>query len=169
MRLSTAQSFRTLRADAGCSIPRRGLCRRRALLRQCESLPPGAFVETRNLFRRNFDLVAPDSISKEEVIDETIAAALGDGRRQRQTISTSQSGSPSSPGSTAWPTRMPSMNFPDPTEATAAPCTWKIQPASRTSRPATNPNCNSISPTKPSPKNRHRRRAATPERDRRLR
>ncbi len=37
------------------------------------------FVEREIYFREASDLVAPDSISKEEVIDETIAAALGDG------------------------------------------------------------------------------------------
>jgi DNA-directed RNA polymerase specialized sigma24 family protein/ribosome-associated translation inhibitor RaiA len=37
------------------------------------------FVEREIYFRETSDLVAPDSISKEEVIDETIAAALGEG------------------------------------------------------------------------------------------
>jgi DNA-directed RNA polymerase specialized sigma24 family protein/ribosome-associated translation inhibitor RaiA len=37
------------------------------------------FVEREIYFRETYDLVAPDSLSKEEVIDETIAAALGDG------------------------------------------------------------------------------------------
>jgi RNA polymerase sigma factor (sigma-70 family) len=37
------------------------------------------FVEREIYFREASDLVAPDSISKEEVIDETIAAALGEG------------------------------------------------------------------------------------------
>ena len=37
------------------------------------------FVEREIYFREASDLIAPDSISKEEVIDETIAAALGDG------------------------------------------------------------------------------------------
>jgi len=37
------------------------------------------FVERAIYFREASDLVAQDSISKEEVIDETIAAALGDG------------------------------------------------------------------------------------------
>jgi DNA-directed RNA polymerase specialized sigma24 family protein/ribosome-associated translation inhibitor RaiA len=37
------------------------------------------FVEREIYFREASDLVAPDSISKEEVIDETIAAALGGG------------------------------------------------------------------------------------------
>jgi RNA polymerase sigma factor (sigma-70 family) len=37
------------------------------------------FVEREIYFRETSDLVMPDSISKEEVIDETIAAALGDG------------------------------------------------------------------------------------------
>jgi RNA polymerase sigma factor (sigma-70 family) len=37
------------------------------------------FVEREIYFREASDLVAPGSISKEEVIDETIAAALGDG------------------------------------------------------------------------------------------
>jgi len=36
------------------------------------------FVEREIYFRETADLIAPDSISKEEVIDETIAAALGD-------------------------------------------------------------------------------------------
>jgi DNA-directed RNA polymerase specialized sigma24 family protein/ribosome-associated translation inhibitor RaiA len=37
------------------------------------------FVEREIYFRETSDLIAPDSISQEEVIDETIAAALGDG------------------------------------------------------------------------------------------
>jgi RNA polymerase sigma factor (sigma-70 family) len=37
------------------------------------------FVEREIYFREASDLIAPDSISKDEVIDETIAAALGDG------------------------------------------------------------------------------------------
>ena len=37
------------------------------------------FVEREIYFREASDLMAPDSISKEEVIDETIAAALGEG------------------------------------------------------------------------------------------
>ena len=40
------------------------------------------FVEREIYFREAADLVAADSISKEEVIDETIAAALGDGDAQ---------------------------------------------------------------------------------------
>ena len=38
------------------------------------------FVEREIYFRETSDMVAEDSISKEEVIDETIAAALGDGQ-----------------------------------------------------------------------------------------
>jgi RNA polymerase sigma factor (sigma-70 family) len=37
------------------------------------------FVEREIYFREASDLIAPDSITKDEVIDETIAAALGDG------------------------------------------------------------------------------------------
>jgi DNA-directed RNA polymerase specialized sigma24 family protein/ribosome-associated translation inhibitor RaiA len=37
------------------------------------------FVEREIYFRELQDFIAPDSVSKEEVIDETIAAALGDG------------------------------------------------------------------------------------------
>jgi DNA-directed RNA polymerase specialized sigma24 family protein/ribosome-associated translation inhibitor RaiA len=37
------------------------------------------FVEREIYFREAQDLISPDSISKDEVIDETIAAALGDG------------------------------------------------------------------------------------------
>jgi RNA polymerase sigma factor (sigma-70 family) len=37
------------------------------------------FVEREIYFREAFDFIAPDSITKDEVIDETIAAALGDG------------------------------------------------------------------------------------------
>jgi len=36
------------------------------------------FVEREIYFREAFDFIAPDSITKDEVIDETIAAALGD-------------------------------------------------------------------------------------------
>lgn len=39
------------------------------------------FVEREIYFRETAELVAPDYISKEEVIDETIAAALADGQR----------------------------------------------------------------------------------------
>jgi DNA-directed RNA polymerase specialized sigma24 family protein/ribosome-associated translation inhibitor RaiA len=37
------------------------------------------FVEREIYFREAFDLMAPDCVTKDEVIDETIAAALGDG------------------------------------------------------------------------------------------
>jgi DNA-directed RNA polymerase specialized sigma24 family protein/ribosome-associated translation inhibitor RaiA len=40
------------------------------------------FVEREIYFRETSDLVAPDSITKDEVIDETIAAALGEGNNQ---------------------------------------------------------------------------------------
>jgi RNA polymerase sigma factor (sigma-70 family) len=40
------------------------------------------FVERAIYFREASDLLAPDSVSKEEVIDETIAAALADGAGQ---------------------------------------------------------------------------------------
>jgi RNA polymerase sigma factor (sigma-70 family) len=36
------------------------------------------FVEREIYFREAFDFIAPDSVTKDEVIDETIAAALGD-------------------------------------------------------------------------------------------
>ena len=55
------------------------------------------FVEREIYFRETSDLVAPDSITKDEVIDETIAAALGEGRRKNR------SAWRSNPGSTAWP------------------------------------------------------------------
>lgn len=44
------------------------------------------FVEREIYFREASDLVAPDSISKEEVIDETIAAALGDGQEKPERL-----------------------------------------------------------------------------------
>ena len=44
------------------------------------------FVEREIYFREASDLVAPDSVSKEEVIDETIAAALGDGQEKPERL-----------------------------------------------------------------------------------
>jgi DNA-directed RNA polymerase specialized sigma24 family protein len=44
------------------------------------------FVEREIYFLETSDLVAPDSISKEEVIDETIAAALGDGHEKPERL-----------------------------------------------------------------------------------
>jgi DNA-directed RNA polymerase specialized sigma24 family protein len=45
------------------------------------------FVEREIYFREASDLVAHDSISKEEVIDETIAAALGNGHEKPERLS----------------------------------------------------------------------------------
>jgi len=44
------------------------------------------FVEREIYFRETADQVAPESISKEEVIDETIAAALGDEREKPERL-----------------------------------------------------------------------------------
>jgi len=44
------------------------------------------FVEREIYFRETSDMVAEDSISKEEVIDETIAAALGDGQEKPERL-----------------------------------------------------------------------------------
>ena len=44
------------------------------------------FVEREIYFREASDLVAADSVSKEEVIDETIAAALGDGQEKPERL-----------------------------------------------------------------------------------
>ncbi|MGD0989371.1 MAG: HPF/RaiA family ribosome-associated protein [Candidatus Sulfotelmatobacter sp.] len=44
------------------------------------------FVEREIFFRETSDQVMQDSISKEEVIDETIAAALGDGREKPERL-----------------------------------------------------------------------------------
>src|SRR5580704_16184778 len=44
------------------------------------------FVEREIYFREASDLVSPDSVSKEEVIDETIAAALGDGQEKPERL-----------------------------------------------------------------------------------
>ncbi len=44
------------------------------------------FVEREIYFREASDLVAPESITKEEVIDETIAAALGDGQEKPERL-----------------------------------------------------------------------------------
>ena len=44
------------------------------------------FVEREIFFREASDMFAPDSISKEEVIDETIAAALGDGQEKPERL-----------------------------------------------------------------------------------
>jgi RNA polymerase sigma factor (sigma-70 family) len=44
------------------------------------------FVEREIYFREASDLVAPDSVTKDEVIDETIAAALGDGQEKPERL-----------------------------------------------------------------------------------
>jgi len=44
------------------------------------------FVERAIYFREASDMVTPDSISKDEVIDETIAAALGDGQEKPERL-----------------------------------------------------------------------------------
>jgi len=44
------------------------------------------FVEREIYFREASDLVAPDSITKDEVIDETIAAALGEGQEKPERL-----------------------------------------------------------------------------------
>src|ERR1700689_1774603 len=44
------------------------------------------FVEREIYFREAQDLIAPDTLSKEEVIDETIAAALGDGQEKPERL-----------------------------------------------------------------------------------
>src|SRR5271166_6276721 len=44
------------------------------------------FVEREIYFREAQDLIAADSLSKEEVIDETIAAALGDGQEKPERL-----------------------------------------------------------------------------------
>ncbi len=81
------------------------------------------FVEREIYFRETADQVVPDSITKEEVIDETIAAALGgDGK--------SASEKPERLALEPWLYRLAltrSTNSPAPMEATAAPYTWKIR------------------------------------------
>src|SRR5207302_19697 len=44
------------------------------------------FVEREIYFREAFDFVAPDSVTKDEVIDETIAAALGDSQEKPERL-----------------------------------------------------------------------------------
>jgi RNA polymerase sigma factor (sigma-70 family) len=44
------------------------------------------FVEREIYFREAQEFIAPDSLSKEEVIDETIAAALGDGQEKPERL-----------------------------------------------------------------------------------
>jgi DNA-directed RNA polymerase specialized sigma24 family protein/ribosome-associated translation inhibitor RaiA len=44
------------------------------------------FVEREIYFRETSDLVAPDSVTKDEVIDETIAAALGEGQEKPERL-----------------------------------------------------------------------------------
>ena len=44
------------------------------------------FVDREIYFREASDLIEPDSITKEEVIDETIAAALGDGEQKPERL-----------------------------------------------------------------------------------
>ncbi len=44
------------------------------------------FVEREIYFREAQEIIAPDSVSKEEVIDETIAAALGDGEERPERL-----------------------------------------------------------------------------------
>jgi DNA-directed RNA polymerase specialized sigma24 family protein/ribosome-associated translation inhibitor RaiA len=44
------------------------------------------FVEREIYIRESQDLIAPDSVTREEVIDETIAAALGDGQEKPERL-----------------------------------------------------------------------------------
>jgi len=44
------------------------------------------FVDREIYFREASDMIAPDSVSKEEVIDETIAAALGNGQEKPERL-----------------------------------------------------------------------------------
>ncbi len=104
------------------------------------------FVEREIYFRETADQVAPDSISKEEVIDETIAAALGgDGERPGRE-------KPERLALEPWLYRLAldvrSTNSPAREARTVALFAWKNPPASPTSKPATSPNYNSISRTK---------------------
>ena len=71
------------------------------------------FVEREIYFREAQESIAADSVSKEEVIDETIAAALATGRRSRSAWR-------SSPGSTGWHCEL-WTNFRAPTRAMATP------------------------------------------------
>ena len=119
------------------------------------------FVEREIYFREASDFIAPESISKDEVIDETIAAALRDGDGADSAIRKART--PRTRTLALQPGHdVLSTNFPAPMEPTAAPCTWRIPPVNRTSRPATNPNCNFTSPTKPSPKKTSSQMAAWP-------
>ena len=80
------QCLRALRANSGCGISGNGFVRGRPLLRQRESFSPRTLCGAGNLFPRASDQVVPDSISKEEVIDETIAAASAMARRNRSAL-----------------------------------------------------------------------------------
>ena len=94
------------------------------------------FVEREIYFRETADQVVPDSISKEEVIDETIAAALGgDGEAS---AAKNRSGWRWNPGFIAWPS-MALDQLSRPEEPTEAPCAWKNRRASRTSEASDEP------------------------------
>jgi len=120
------------------------------------------FVEREIYFREASDFIAPDSITKDEVIDETIAAALADDADGAQGgVNEKPERLASSHGSTASPCAL-STNSRAPTPPTAARFTSKIPRASKTLKLATSQNSNSISPTKPSPKKPSLPTAASP-------
>jgi hypothetical protein len=90
------------------------------------------FVEREIYFRETADQVVPDSISKEEVIDETIAAALGRWTGEK----------PERLALEPWLYRLASMrstNSPARREATGVRYAWKNPPARPTSKASDEP------------------------------
>ena len=82
------------------------------------------FVEREIYFREAQDSIAPDSLSKEEVIDETIAAALGNGQEKPERLALEP-----------WLYRLALRALDElshRTKATATRCPWKIPPAAAT-------------------------------------
>ena len=89
--------------------------------RDLRKSPNDRFVEREIYFREAQEIIAPDSISKEEVIDEAIAAALSDGQEKPESWL-------SRPGSTV-KRCAPSTVSRILTRATGTRCIWKTRPA----------------------------------------
>ena len=100
------------------------------------------FVERELYFREAAEQMAPDSITKDEVIDEVIAGALGDGGDKPDKLALEP-----------WLYRLAIHAIGDlagPQLATTwFPSTSKNRRACRTCGPVTSPSCSSISRMKP--------------------
>ena len=101
------------------------------------------FVEREIYFREAQELIEPNSVSKDEVIDEAIVAALSDGQEKPEKLALEP-----------WLYRQALRALDElsrPTKPTATPYTWKTQRGGPTSKAATNRVCSFINPTNPSP------------------